>query len=113
MVGGFKRAWNIPGVSPTTFLGTLPDAEAKIWIYVNKPDRIAAPTPEIPIVQSYVDLFMVGCLDLQKKVVAAGVDFPALCVTTTDGWSEHWATIGSTRDGRSRSSPAPSTSTGC
>jgi hypothetical protein len=137
MVGGFQRAWNIPGVYPTTFLGALPDAEAKIaatlyqtfpkdgailsdareldycrtavdparvemldgsetpadaqiWIYVNKSDRIAAPTPKIPIVQSYVDLFMVGCLVLQKKVAEAGVDFPALCVTTTDGWSEHW-----------------------
>jgi len=63
---------------------------SQIWIYVNKPDTLAAPDSEYPIVQSYVDIFITGCLELQDRVADKKVDFVEACVRTTDGWSEHW-----------------------
>jgi hypothetical protein len=63
---------------------------SQIWIYVNKPETLAAPDANNPIVQSYVDIFITGCLDLQARVADPKIDFVAECVQTTDGWSKHW-----------------------
>ena len=63
---------------------------SQIWVYTNKPDKIGAPTPDHPIVQSYVDIFITGCLDMQALVVDQSIDFVERCVRTTQGWSEHW-----------------------
>lgn len=68
-------------------------ADAQIWIYYNKPDAVHPPTPRWPIVQSYVDIFLTGCLELEKKVVAdrlTNSTFSEECILTTEGWSEHW-----------------------
>ncbi len=63
---------------------------SQIWIYVNKPDTLAPVDAENPIVQSYVDIFITGCIELQERVADKSIDFVEACVQTTDGWSEHW-----------------------
>jgi hypothetical protein len=68
---------------------TVP-SPSQVWIYVNKPESLAPPDAENPIVQSYVDLFITGCLELQARVADPDLDFVAQCVQTTDGWSKHW-----------------------
>jgi hypothetical protein len=37
------------------------------WIYVNQPGTIATPTVDYPIVQSYVDIFVSGCLEQEQR----------------------------------------------
>lgn len=67
--------------------GELP-AAAEVWIYVNQPRRVAAPSPRFPIVQSYVDIFVGGCLELEREHELQG--FAAECIGSTHGWSRHW-----------------------
>ena len=80
----------VTSAAVTMLDGSETPVSGQIWVYVNKPDKIATPTPDIPIVQSYVDIFIAGCLDLQERVANQNVDFVAACVRTTAGWSEHW-----------------------
>ena len=68
---------------------TVP-SPSQVWIYVNKPESLAPPDAENPIVQSYVDIFITGCLELQPRVADPDLDFVAQCVRTTEGWSKHW-----------------------
>lgn len=49
----------------------------RIWVYV--PQRPMAPTPEYPIVQSYVDTILRGCLSISEQFAH---DF----ISTTKGW---------------------------
>jgi hypothetical protein len=78
-----------PGQVEMLDASSLP-SPSQIWIYVNKPETLAAPDSNYPIVQSYVDIFITGCLELQDRVADAAVDFVEACVRTTGGWSEHW-----------------------
>lgn len=64
----------------------LPQGE--IWIYVTKADKVAPPSAGHPIVQSYVDLFLNGCLQIERKYQIDG--FTEECIATTHGWSRHW-----------------------
>jgi hypothetical protein len=68
---------------------TVP-SPSQIWVYVNKSESLAPPDAGNPIVQSYVDIFITGCLDMQALVSDPDLDFVAQCVRTTDGWSKHW-----------------------
>lgn len=63
---------------------------AEIWIYVNKPDSVFPPDARFPIVQSYVDIFVTGCMELAEKVRSNAIDFVEGCVRTTEGWSQNW-----------------------
>ncbi|MEM7211792.1 MAG: gamma-glutamylcyclotransferase [Pseudomonadota bacterium] len=85
----------------------LPE-DAQIWIYALKPeDPGKPPTERWPIVQSYVDIFLTGCLNLGKRVTMPldGTEaaeessdateeyaktFAAACITTTRDWSGYW-----------------------
>lgn len=58
------------------------------WIYVNRAEFIAAPSARYPIVQSYVDVFLSGCLEQEQRFNLSG--FAKQCVVTTQGWSENW-----------------------
>ena len=58
------------------------------WIYVNKPEAIATPSARYPIVQSYVDIFVSGCLEQEQRFELNG--FARQCLATTRNWSEHW-----------------------
>lgn len=65
---------------------TLPQGE--YWIYEIKPEFKASPSVKYPIVESYVDIFLSGCLELQEKFHLK--NFAAECIDTTTSWSEHW-----------------------
>ena len=58
------------------------------WIYTNRPEAAAIPNARFPIVQSYVDIFMSGCLEQEQRFELKG--FAAECITTTKDWSTHW-----------------------
>ena len=77
----------IPDVTPLVgnlFFGP----NAQIWIYANRPESVAAPNSRYPIVQSYVDIFLSGCLEQDQRFGLA--EFAQQCLSTTSGWSEHW-----------------------
>ena len=74
----------------TMFDGSSVPTSSEIWIYVNKPEKLAPPNTDYPIVQSYVDIFITGCLQLQARVTDPEFDFVEQCILTTDGWSESW-----------------------
>jgi hypothetical protein len=65
-----------------------PAADAQTWIYVSKTDGVALPDAKFPIVQSYVDIFVGGCLEQGQRFGLP--DFARQCIATTDGWSQHW-----------------------
>jgi len=62
--------------------------EGQAWIYVNRPESIATPSAKYPIVQSYVDVFVSGCLEQEQRFELKG--FARECLATTRNWSEHW-----------------------
>ncbi|MBV9499278.1 MAG: gamma-glutamylcyclotransferase [Acidobacteriaceae bacterium] len=71
--------------------GTVPKGE--IYIYLNKfaegEREKSVPTPDFPIVQSYVDICLTGCLQIEKGFPdAAG--FAAEFIETTQEWSKYW-----------------------
>ena len=75
--------------SAVTILGDQGAApEGQAWIYVNKADSLGLPSADIPIIQSYVDIFLSGCLELQDANQLTG--FADECVTSTTDWSTHW-----------------------
>lgn len=67
-------------------LQSLPTGD--FWIYTINPDKVTVPTSDYPIVQSYVDIFMSGCLEIQKRYQIP--NFAEMCITTTDDWSSYW-----------------------
>jgi hypothetical protein len=68
--------------------GWAPERDAQAWIYQSLPDTIAAPDSGNPIVQSYLDVFVSGCLEQEQRYGLPG--FSLECLATTEGWSEHW-----------------------
>lgn len=67
--------------------GSIPD-NAQFWVYTLKQNQADKPNRNYPIVQSYVDIFLSGCLEQQQKFDLDG--FAKTCVKTTKGWSPHW-----------------------
>jgi hypothetical protein len=63
-------------------------AGGQAWIYVNSPGGVAVPAPSHPIVQSYVDIFVSGCLQQEERFHLKG--FAKQCVATTSNWSVNW-----------------------
>jgi hypothetical protein len=68
--------------------GWAPERDAQAWIYLSLPNSIAAPDSSNPIAQSYLDLFVSGCLEQEQRYALPG--FSRECLATTEGWSEHW-----------------------
>ena len=65
----------------------------KVWIYVNKfkhgERQKSLPTPEFPIVQSYVDICLTGCLQIEQGFPdTAG--FAREFIKSTEEWSKYW-----------------------
>jgi len=52
-----------------------------IWTYVTS--RLGEPNADYPLVQSYIDVILTGCL-------AIGVDFAVEFIETTSGWESIW-----------------------
>ena len=57
-------------------------------LHVSPESHVGAATPDTPIVQSYVDIFVNGCLELQDRYGLDG--FARECIDSTAGWSAHW-----------------------
>lgn len=70
----------------TLDLSAVPDGE--IWLYANKQQSMASPSRTFPIVQSYVDVFLTGCLQVEAKYQLPG--FARECVVSTHNWSKNW-----------------------
>lgn len=77
-------------VKPPEFklLVEAPAPSGEVWIYVNRPEGLALPDRQYPIVQSYVDIFLSGCLEQEKKYQLT--DFAKQCIKTTRDWSAFW-----------------------
>ncbi|MCV6637126.1 gamma-glutamylcyclotransferase family protein [Candidatus Albibeggiatoa sp. nov. NOAA] len=65
-----------------------PVPDAQFWVYVTRPEYHKPPAAEYPITQFYADLFLEGCIELEKKFNLDG--FLQECIETTAFWSEHW-----------------------
>ena len=70
--------------------GSDVQVDAQYWIYVNKPDYRALASERMPLVQSYIDIFLTGCQQLSQRAIRFEGDFVVECVRTTRGWSAHW-----------------------
>jgi Gamma-glutamyl cyclotransferase, AIG2-like len=63
--------------------------EGDIWYYANKEKRYAS--PECPIVQSYVDICLNGCLELEATYpLAKNAKFAETFLKTCSNWSKYW-----------------------
>jgi hypothetical protein len=66
--------------------------DAKVYIFVSNKDSISktkAPTPQFPMVQSYVDICINGCLEIEalyRTVKGFAQEF----IRTTTGWNANW-----------------------
>ncbi len=65
-----------------------PVPPGQFWIYASTPESIAKPSDRYPIVQSYVDIFLSGCLEIEKQYHIK--QFTEQCIATTSDWSTHW-----------------------
>ncbi len=63
-----------------------PTTNDKVWIYVTKNPQ--KPNSHFPIIQSYVDVCISGCLELENQFSIQ--NFANTFVTTTQNWSKHW-----------------------
>jgi hypothetical protein len=65
----------------------------KVYIFVSNPDSISPtkePTPAFPMVQSYVDLCINGCLELDALYRTLNGSFTPEFIRTTTGWNANW-----------------------
>jgi hypothetical protein len=73
--------------------GTGPwDPGKEVYIFVSDEASISktkAPTPDFPIVQSYVDICVNGCLEIEALYRSAS-GFVEEFIRTTTGWNEFW-----------------------
>jgi len=64
-----------------------------VWAYINlfPPDKIGdnLATPQFPIVQSYVDICIHGCLEVEGRYPTAS-GFTQDFIDQTDEWSRYW-----------------------
>lgn len=73
------------------------ELEDTVWIYVNDfpnvvPPPSVYPSKTFPIVQSYVDICINGCLEIENSFPKAKEDFFTIdFIRSTIGWSEFWA----------------------
>ncbi|ARM35376.1 gamma-glutamylcyclotransferase [Legionella longbeachae] len=68
------------------YTNNIPE-KIQVWIYCSKSIQDDQPSPEFPITQSYVDIFIRGCIKIEEKFNIK--DFAKKCILTTDNWPEH------------------------
>ena len=64
----------------------------EVYLFESNPADISKtkePTPEFPIVQSYVDICVNGCLEIEALYRTAG-GFVQEFIKTTTGWNKYW-----------------------
>jgi cation transport regulator ChaC len=85
---GYTRV-RIDQPSITMLDGRKEPPPGDVWVYVST--ERAYPSPDNPIVQSYVDVCVKGCLEMEERYpLAREVGFADLFFTTTTGWSHYW-----------------------
>lgn len=62
--------------------------KGQYWIYVPERIQMGLPSKKYPIMQSYVDIFLSGCLDMEKKYQLKG--YARQCINLTSNWSSNW-----------------------
>ena len=62
--------------------------QGQFWIYELKPEFLAPASTNYPLVESYVDIFLAGCLEIEEKYQLK--NFASACITTTSDWSIYW-----------------------
>lgn len=66
----------------------------KVWMYVNdfKPHQRenSLPTAQFPIVQSYVDICLTGCLQIEQAFPDDAGGFAQMFIQSTKEWSSYW-----------------------
>jgi cation transport regulator ChaC len=62
--------------------------QKQVWIYIRAQKVEEYPTEDYPIVQSYVDLFIRGCIQIEEKFKIK--HFAKTCIQSTDQWSVYW-----------------------
>lgn len=82
----YCRALVSPKQIQTINLQPLP--QGQYWIYITSDKEKERPSARYPIVQSYVDIFLSGCFELEKKYHLH--HFSHDCIKTTSNWSVHW-----------------------
>ncbi len=70
-----------------TYTAHLPK-QKQVWLYLPVQKRKQPPSKDYPIVQSYVDTFIRGCIQIEEKFDIK--NFAATCILSTDQWSPHW-----------------------
>jgi hypothetical protein len=68
-------------------------ADLSVYIFVSNPDSISKtkePTPRFPMVQSYVDICINGCLELEALYRGVNGSFTQEFIATTSGWNADW-----------------------
>jgi len=78
--------YKIPAVDVKS-LGLKNLQRGDYWIYASELSDIKKPTKEFPIIQSYVDLFVEGCMQIQDRYLVDG--FVEQCVKTTKYWDNN------------------------
>ncbi len=67
------------------------DTDARYWAYTVSSQQRTTPTARYPIVQSYVDICLTGCLDIEDTYPQArAAGFSKLFITSTQDWNTHW-----------------------
>jgi hypothetical protein len=85
---GYKREKIAPG-SITMLDGTSAAPDGDIWYYASQKKQYAS--PGLPIVQSYVDVCMNGCLEIEATYpLAKQAKFAETFLKTCSNWSEWW-----------------------
>jgi cation transport regulator ChaC len=78
---------------PVEILSGGPAPNGEIYIYVNDfkkmPQQDSLPTAQFPIVQSYVDICLTGCLQIEKGFPGVG-EFAREFIESTQEWSKYW-----------------------
>ncbi len=64
----------------------LPNGQT--WIYVPQPENNRLASSNYPLVSSYVDIFLSGCLQVEAQYHTEG--FAAECIKMTSNWSSYW-----------------------
>ena len=62
--------------------------QKQMWIYIPIENPHLYPTQKFPIVQSYVDTFLRGCIHIEEHFKIK--NFAKDCIKSTDQWSMHW-----------------------
>jgi len=72
--------------------GAGPWGDKEVYIFESNREDISKtkePTPDFPMVQSYVDICVNGCLEIEALYRSAG-GFVQEFIKTTTGWNKYW-----------------------